>query len=135
MRNFEKELSFVDGILVGAFRDIEKESGGPMVSLLDTVNRILGLRTTAAKEYLRIVLANSILMDRKQLDYGPKNISGFGTFGVLVRMNDKFERIKHLYNKGKRRKAENESIEDTMRDIANYAVIALMLELGRWPNE
>jgi len=72
-------------------------------------------------------------MDQKQQDYGPRNISGFGTFGVVVRMNDKFERLKSLFNKGRRRRAVNESIIDTFRDISNYATIALMIETNQWP--
>lgn len=95
----------------------------------------LPLQTQAAKEFVRIALANALLMDRKQLDYGPKNISGFGTFGALVRMNDKFERLKTLFGTGKRKAAKNESIHDSLRDISNYAIIALLIELDRWPNE
>jgi hypothetical protein len=97
---------------------------------------LLDIKTVAGKEYVVYVLANSLLMDRKQQDYGPKNIAGFGTFGVLVRMNDKFERLKTLFGKGKvRKRARNESVEDSLRDLANYAVIALLLERGEWPNE
>lgn len=99
-----------------------------------TVNNGLGLQTQAAREFTRISLANALLMDRKQLDYGPENISKFGTFGVVVRMTDKFERLRELFNKGgRRRKAINESIEDTFRDVSNYAIIALMVERGLWP--
>ena len=65
------------------------------------------------------------LLVRKHEDYGPGNILAFGNLGVLVRMNDKVERLKHLSKSGKEPK--NETIEDTLRDIANYAVIALML--------
>lgn len=95
----------------------------------------LNLQTTAAKEFLKVALENTLLMDKKQLDYGSRNISSFGLFGVLVRMNDKFERIKNLVGKGKRRKAHNESVKDSLRDLSNYAVIALMLENKTWPNE
>lgn len=112
---------------------------------LDTVDRnstevlalvqCLGIQTQAGKHFLRAALANALLMDRKQLDYGSRNISGFGTFGVTVRMNDKMERLKSLYSKGKRRKAVNENIQDTFRDISNYAIIALLTENNLWPNE
>ncbi len=93
----------------------------------------LGLKTNEAREFLTIALENALLMDKKQQDYGSKNISSFGTFGVVVRMNDKFERIKNLFN-NKRKRAVNESIHDSFRDISNYAIIALMLEQGKWPN-
>jgi hypothetical protein len=95
----------------------------------------LGLKTPAAKEFLRVALENTILMDRKQMDYGSRNISSFAILGVLVRMNDKMERLKNLFGKGRRRKAVNESIKDSLRDISNYACIGIMLENGKWPDE
>lgn len=68
------------------------------------------------------------LMIRKQRDYGHENITAFGEFGVLVRLNDKVARLRNLLAKGK--KPQNESLEDSWRDIANYAIIALMLRRG-----
>ncbi len=103
--------------------------------IVDIAHTALHLKTKAAKEFLRVAMANAILMDRKQQDYGPGNISSFGMFGVVVRMNDKMERLKTLLGKGKRRRASNEPITDTFRDISNYGSIALMLDLERWPNE
>lgn len=114
-------------------KDLETvEAPGDVIS---TVSDKLGIKTRAAREFIAIALANALLMDAKQLDYGPKNISGFGTFGVLVRMNDKLERLKTLFGTGKRKAAKNESIQDSLRDISNYAIIALLIELNRWPNE
>lgn len=102
--------------------------------IADYVARVLDLKSEIATGYLAVAFDNATLCDRKQLDYGPRNISGFGVFGVLVRMNDKFERLKTLHADGqKRRKPKNESIRDTYRDIANYAVISLMLQGGLWP--
>jgi hypothetical protein len=96
----------------------------------------LGIKTVAGRNFCAYALANALLMDRKQQDYGPRNISGFGTFGILVRMNDKLERLKTLFGKGRSRKrARNESVEDTLRDVSNYAIIALLVEKGKWPNE
>lgn len=68
------------------------------------------------------------LMINKQKDYGPGNILSFGEFGVLVRVNDKIERLKNLFKS--RKEPKNESIEDTWEDIANYAIISLMLRRG-----
>src|SRR5512139_2107405 len=87
----------------------------------------LQLKTVAAKAFLYVALQNTVLFDGKQSDYGSRNISSFGTFGVVVRMNDKFERIKNLFSK-RRKRPVNESIRDSFRDIANYALIAYMLE-------
>ena len=102
--------------------------------VLDQVCRAYKIETPAGREFLKVALANAQLMDRKQRDYGPRNISGFGMFGVVVRMNDKFERIKNLFN-NRRKKATNEGIRDSLRDISNYANIAIMLDEGSWPKE
>ena len=89
----------------------------------------LGLQTDMAKEAFRIVCENVRIMDTKQLDYGSNNISAFGEFGVLVRLNDKMERLKNL---NKMPSVKNESIDDTYLDIANYAVISLMIRRNLW---
>ena len=72
------------------------------------------------------------LMIRKQRDYGHKNISDFGEFGVLVRANDKLARLKNMITPHGDEVAYNESIEDSWADLANYAIIALMIRCGVW---
>ena len=70
------------------------------------------------------------LLVKKQRDYGPGNILAFGELGILVRLNDKIERLKHLQATGKLNEPANESVTDTWMDIASYAIIALMLRRG-----
>ena len=69
----------------------------------------------------------------KQVDYGPLNIwnaPGGATNGLMVRMSDKLERLKNLiYNSVE---PNHEALEDSFVDIANYAIIALMVERGIW---
>ena len=79
----------------------------------------------AVDEVLREL--REILID-KQRDYGYSNITDFGEFGVLVRLNDKVCRLKNLLTKN--REPKNESINDSWVDTANYAIIALMLRRG-----
>jgi len=69
-------------------------------------------------------------MIAKQKDYGPSNISDFGEVGVLVRANDKMARLRNLHKIGGR--PQNEAIDDSWIDLANYAVIALMVRRGIW---
>jgi len=102
---------------------------------LDKIAQELDLKTSAGREALIIALENVKLLDCKQLDYGSKNISDFGTVGVIIRMNDKFQRIKNLVSTNRRKRAINESILDTFRDLSNYSIIALLLENKKWPNE
>lgn len=73
------------------------------------------------------------LLIEKQLSYGPGNINAFGEYGVLVRMNDKIERLKHIYNNYESVAPTHESTDDSWLDIGNYALIAQMLREGVWP--
>jgi hypothetical protein len=76
------------------------------------------------------------LLLQKHKDYGPKNInqSPYGaTQGLVVRMWDKIARIVNLTSN--KRHAENEPLEDSFKDLANYAIIGLMVQRGKWPNE
>ncbi len=73
------------------------------------------------------------ILVKKQLDYGPFNIwhaPGGATNGLMVRMSDKLERLKNLIYKN--REPNNESLEDSFVDMANYAIIALMVQRGVW---
>lgn len=94
----------------------------------------LHIKTPAARIFLQHALENVLLMDAKQQDYGSANIRKGGTFGCLLRSSDKFERLFNLFN-NRRKRAVNESILDSFRDISNYMIIAIMLEKGQWPKD
>ncbi|RLI48499.1 MAG: hypothetical protein DRP09_21385 [Candidatus Thorarchaeota archaeon] len=81
--------------------------------------------------FFQQLLQNFILFVQKQLDYGSGNIARFGELGVMVRANDKIERLRTLLLEN--REAKNEPVEDTWRDLANYGVIGLLCHLGLWP--
>jgi len=82
------------------------------------------------------------LFKKKQADYGPTNI-GMGNrtidtdedvqksmIGLVVRMNDKIQRLMNLILDN--RDPQNESVEDTLIDIANYAVMAKIVINKDW---
>jgi len=72
----------------------------------------------------------------KHKDYGPKNIAnspGGPLNGLRVRMWDKFARINNLIDS--KRNPEHESLRDSFLDMANYAIIAMLVLDGEWPNE
>jgi len=79
--------------------------------------------------------AKSVLL-QKHKDYGPLNIAlapGGPINGLRVRMWDKMARINHLLGTGA--KPENESLKDSFLDLANYAIIAMMVLDDEWPSE
>lgn len=75
------------------------------------------------------------LLLKKHSDYGPTNISqspGGALNGVIVRMWDKFARIRNLLYTGIT-VVENEPFEDSFKDMANYSIIAILVQRGLWP--
>lgn len=79
--------------------------------------------------------AKSVLL-QKHKDYGPKNIAhspGGPLNGLRVRMWDKFARINHLIDNNAT--PQNESLRDSFLDMANYAIIAMLVLDEEWPNE
>ena len=79
--------------------------------------------------------SQAVLLNKHE-DYGPKNISGSpgGPLnGLRVRMHDKLARINHLMDSGAT--PQNESLEDSFLDLANYAIIAQLVIRGEWPND
>jgi hypothetical protein len=76
------------------------------------------------------------LLLKKHHDYGPKNISnspGGPMNGLLVRMHDKQARLANLLLERKADPQVDESIEDTLIDLANYALIGVLVARGQWP--
>jgi hypothetical protein len=84
------------------------------------------------------------LLVAKQRTYGSANVEQLGFYGIFSRLAaDKVERLRNLMN-GKVVNGRvvidfaegdfgmNESVEDTIIDIANYAFIMLALKRGLW---
>ena len=55
------------------------------------------------------------------------NLRAFGWKGVVVRLGDKFHRLKHFILSGEDLLVKDESIEDTLQDFVNYALFSLIL--------
>jgi hypothetical protein len=85
--------------------------------------------------------AFNLLVDR-QRKYGPDNIKRLGLWGTFDRLSaDKIERLRRAFQgemKGGVLKTwlnedyDDESFEDALLDIANYALIMLALKRGVW---
>lgn len=65
--------------------------------------------------------------ERKNADYGNSFGETFEEYGLVssaVRLNDKLKRFKRLIKQ--EAQVQDESIKDTLLDIANYAVLTLV---------
>lgn len=66
---------------------------------------------------------------KKNKDYGDSIGKGYEELGpitILTRMMDKMNRLKSLIKKGEENAEVNESIDDTLHDLANYAIIFMI---------
>ncbi len=73
------------------------------------------------------------ILYKKHQDYGPLNIAhapGGALNGLRVRMHDKLARLNHLVDNGDT--PNYETIEDTLIDLANYAIIGLLVQRNQW---
>ena len=72
------------------------------------------------------------IYEKKNADYGnsfSKTYAEFGLTSAAVRINDKNERFKKLIKQ--EAQVKDESIEDTLLDLANYSVLTLMELMNR----
>lgn len=77
-------------------------------------------------EFMNILAPIAELLKRKNTDYGNsygESRSEFGPVAFLVRVNDKFARLKTLTNH--EAQVNDESIEDTIADIIGYCTLEL----------
>ena len=89
---------------------------GSRPKLAESVERFTEITNNMAKTYAA-----------KNHDYGnsfDKSLDKFGIVASTVRMGDKMNRIESLTNK--EAKVNDESIKDTLLDLANYAIMTVM---------
>jgi hypothetical protein len=75
------------------------------------------------------------LTTKKNNDYASdddpfRNFKAFEELGILVRMNDKFARLRNALYDRKDMAVSSETVEDTILDLATYAVLLLCYRRG-----
>ncbi len=108
---------------------------------VDAVKYIEEEYPETAKSFKEIQKEQYELFCKKQMDYGPKNIS-VGTdlrtdedvklslTGLWFRINDKIERLKQLVVFDKA--AQNEPMIDAFSDLSVYGIIAQIVHRKKW---
>ena len=75
------------------------------------------------------------LTTKKNADYGSTtdpfaNFRTFGELGILVRMSDKFSRLRTALYEKREFQVNNETVEDTALDLAVYALLLISYRRG-----
>ena len=133
----------------GGIKEIEKDMGAGgdpymevRTGLTTAVDYIEEAYPETAREFKKLQKEQYELFCRKQMDYGPSNIA-MGTdlatneqkrlslIGLIVRINDKVQRLINLVIKNNR-EAQNEPTIDAFKDLACYGIIAQIVQNGKW---
>lgn len=108
----------------------------------EVVKQVEEMYPEMTDEFKAIMFTQYELFCKKQLNYGPSNIS-VGTSletdddvklsltGLWFRMNDKINRLKQLVVLGQPDKV-GESINDTYMDLSVYGIIAQIVSNKKW---
>lgn len=85
------------------------------------------------EEFIRSIFEEELipLLRAKGHDYSGNedcmsNLRDFGWKGIVVRIGDKYHRLKNFCHKNELQ-VKDESVEDTLRDMINYGFLALIL--------
>ena len=109
---------------------------------VDAISYIEQEYPETAKEFQKIQYEQWATFCKKQMDYGPSNIA-MGTslkskedrrlslIGLIVRINDKIQRLMNLVVKHNR-DAQNEPVMDAFKDLSVYGIIAQIVDNGKW---
>lgn len=80
-------------------------------------------------EYWKVVHECIQLSKDKNELYGTRALIRFDKLGVLIRMNDKIDRLNNIYMNEK--KVKFESVEDNLKDLINYAIYHILILRGK----
>lgn len=91
--------------------------------------------TNAEREQaIRDIFENELmpLLQAKGHDYAGDgdsfgNLADFGWKGIVVRISDKYHRLKN-FCKSETLSVSDETIEDTLKDMINYGLLAIVLK-------
>lgn len=101
--------------------DSTETIGAEPIASPDFINR-----PSKVDKHIAICAELTEIYTRKNTDYGnsfAKQLEEYGLVSVAIRLEDKLSRFKHLI--GNEAKVD-ESIQDTLMDMANYAILTLI---------
>lgn len=131
-KDFSTKKGFCKACRVKSFDNIpgfittqDDVKGATLICRTDTIGR---KTTKNVSRHMEICDELNKLYEKKNNDYGDSFSGTFKEFGLTmsaIRLQDKLERFKRL-SKGNEANVKDESIRDTLVDLANYAIMTVM---------
>lgn len=94
-------------------------------------NSNLNVKLTSTKEVIefeKIAKECVVLYAKKNADYGNSFDHGIDALGIghgVSRLYDKMSRLIQLYKNNEQAQVEDETLDDTLRDLACYAIMIM----------
>lgn len=98
-----------------------------LYNIIQELNDMRHIFGSESGEFRDITNSLTKIYQAKNQDYGnsfEKSLYKFGLVASIIRLSDKMNRIESLSQK--KAKVESESIEDTLLDLANYAIMTVI---------
>ena len=119
----------IDGINGGAYWCFAEDELELVESCDDTdeIKNISLVTTSNGGKHMDICNQLNKIYLAKNKDYGNSFGEQYQEYGItssVIRLDDKMRRLKQITKNGT--KVENETVEDTLMDMANYAIMTLM---------
>lgn len=127
---FQKLIDKLDMVVTASEDTNFREAGLDIIKDVQYGIKMLGTRPVVAANVQKFVDITDGMVKTyiaKNHDYGNSFVQSLDKFGLIasiVRMGDKMNRIETLASK--KAEVKDESVEDTLLDLANYAIMTVM---------
>jgi len=141
-KTMKKPKHIADKPVYQEYVDRDEKQSEVNMDEVDAIKYIEEEYPETSKEFRQIQYEQWATFCKKQMDYGPSNIA-MGTalktkedrrlslIGLIVRINDKVQRLMNLVVKHNR-DAQNEPVMDAFKDLSVYGIIAQIVDNGKW---
>lgn len=114
------------------FQDVlKKQVNKGVENTLKSINNQKGSASmeTNTERHKRVCYELNALYDRKNRDYGDSFHESWKDYGITmaaIRLGDKYNRLKNLTSGKTVQNVADETVRDTLLDLANYSIMTLM---------
>lgn len=127
MKNMNDKLKSIIDRIEDVSNSLSLEEAEILYNIIQELNDMRHIFGSESGEFRDITNSMIQTYQAKNQDYGnsfEKTLDRFGLVASIIRLSDKMNRIESLSQK--KAKVESESIEDTLLDLANYAIMTVI---------
>lgn len=127
MKNMNDKLESIIDRIEDVSNSLSLEEAEILYNIIQELNDMRHIFRSESGEFRDITNSMIQTYQAKNQDYGnsfEKTLDKFGLIASVIRLNDKMNRIESLSRT--EAKVVDESIEDTLLDLANYAIMTVI---------